>query len=151
MKLKRSGATNRGFAPHADLGNKPHRGIGEYGKGRRTAGLMGVGAHVPQRVTSGNQDRAGYQASEARRMGRHTGSPPKADSRKRNGAEGLSKGSPPPGTKSQMGVRGSPDTHLGTTGRGGAGRLGAHDNHTGKSKGYPEDLSPAWFESLGAK
>lgn len=148
MKLKRSG-----FAPKLNLGNKPHHGMGQFGRGSRQGGLMGTGTHLPQRTTTGVSDRHGYDGStgnDQRATGKQSGKA-RGDQRKRNGAEGLGKGSPPPGTKSQMGVRGTPDTHLGTAGRGGTGKLGGADSFKGRNKPLSENPTSAWFESLGAK
>lgn len=133
--------------------NQPQHGLGPHGKLPR--GLMhpeggSAGAHVPQRITSGHEDRRGYQDSKERRNGEHSGKAAKGDSRKRSGAEGNAKGSPPPGIGKGMGVRGSPDTHFGDAGRGGKGRVGKADNYKGRPTSYPEDITHQSFERLGA-
>ena len=129
------------------MANKPIHGLGPHGKPKRMGGLM-AGAHMPQKVTSGYSDRHGYQGSDTRRLGKHTGAAPKGDSRRRHGAEGNGKGSPP----TKMGARGvgSLASHKGTAGRGGPGRLGKGDHHQGKPRAYSEDISHSAFEKLGA-
>jgi hypothetical protein len=136
MKLKRA--------------NKPVHGLGEHGKASRKGGLMGVGEHLPQRHNVGNSDARGYQQSSARQMGAHKGPLKEGDTRRRQGPEGLSKGSPPPGVTAKKGVRGNPDSHMGDAGRGGTGRVGKADNYKGKPTELSESPSHAWFESLGA-
>lgn len=135
MKLKR-------IAP-----NRPHHGLGEHGKVRRMSGLM-AGEHLPQRHNVGNTDARGYQQSASRQMGAHKGPLKEGDTRRRNGPEGLSKGSPPEKiTKGANGVK----NHLGTAGRGGSGRLGKADNFKGNPTELSESPSHSWFESLGSK
>ena len=131
--------------------NTPHHGEGEHGMQRRKGGLMGVGEHLPQRHNVGNSDARGYQQSAARQMGRHVGPLKEGDTRKRQGPEGLSKGSPPPGVTARKGVRGNPDSHMGDAGRGGSGRTGKGDSHKGESTSYSETISHDAFERLGAK
>jgi len=128
-------------------GNVPHHGHGPKGKPKRMGGLMGVGAHMPQRVNKGESDRHGYEGSEGRKNGRHTGKPAKPDSRRRYGPEGNGKGSPP----TKMGSRGagSPSGHMGTSGRGGPGKVGKGDSYKGKPTAYSEDISHSQFEKLG--
>jgi hypothetical protein len=130
--------------------NTPHHGHGLMGTPSRKAPLK-AGAHVAQRVTSGFSDAKGYQGSDVRRNGAHKGKLPGLDTSKRSGAEGLSKGSAPPGVGRGAGVRGSLDSHLGDAGRGGPGKLGKSDAFTGKAKALSETLSHEWFEKLGAK
>lgn len=107
-----------------------------------------AGAHLPQRVKSGHSDAKGYQSSAERRNGEHTGSLKSGDTRVRKGAEGNSKGSPPPGVS-----KGAKHlaTHMGDSGRGGAGRHGKGDNFKGRATDLSESPSSAWFEQLGAK
>lgn len=136
MKLKRA--------------NQPHHGLGEHGKVHRKGGLMGVGEHMPQRHNVGHNDARGYQQSAARQMGRHTGPLKEGDTRKRQGPEGLSKGSPPPGVSARKGVRGNPDSHMGDAGRGGTGRHGKGDNFKGQPTKLSESPTSEWFEKLGA-
>ena len=131
--------------------NKPVHGLGEHGHAQRKGGLMGVGEHLPQRHNVGNSDARGYQQSAARQMGRHVGPLKEGDTRKRQGPEGLSKGSPPPGVTARKGVRGNPASHMGDSGRGGTGRHGKGDNFKGKATDMSENPSSAWFEKLGAK
>jgi hypothetical protein len=131
--------------------NKPHHGLGEHGTARRKSGLMGVGEHLPQRHNVGNSDARGYQQSASRQMGTHKGPLKEGDTRKRNGPEGLSKGSPPPGVTARKGVRGNPDSHMGDAGRGGTGRHGKGDNFKGKPTEMSETISHEAFEKLGAK
>lgn len=133
--------------------NKPIHGLGPHGK--LPKGLMhaeggSAGAHMPQRITSGHEDRNGYQDGAERRNGEHTGKAAKGDSRHRSGPEGNSKGSPPPGIGKGMGVRGSPDSHLGDAGRGGSGRHGKGDSFKGKSTSMTEEPNHNWFEKLGS-
>jgi hypothetical protein len=125
--------------------NTPHQGL--LGKPRQKAPLD-AGAHMPPRETSGFDDRKGYQAGDTRRMGKHTGPAPKEDQRRREGAEGNSKGSAPPGRG--KGVNGSPDSYLGTAGRGAPGKFGKADGFKGKHA-YAEEISHNEFERLGAK
>lgn len=107
---------------------RPHQGIGPKGSPKRMRGLM-AGAHVPARDHSGYDDAGGYQGSNARRNGKHTGSIPSSENRSANRA-----------------ARGSPDSHLGTAGRGGRGATTrVHTN------ALPESPGHAWFEKLGAK
>jgi hypothetical protein len=131
--------------------NVPHHGEGPYGR-PRTRGLMGgsAGAHVPQKIESGYRDSSGYQGSPERRNGRHTGKLRDGDTRPRSGSEGNSRGSPPPGVGKGKGQRGTPDTHLGTSGRGGSGRRGKGDNYKGKATDLSESPSHEWFEKLGS-
>ena len=128
------------------MANKPIHGLGPHGKPKRMGGLM-AGAHMPQRVNTGESDRKGYDGSEGRKNGRHTGAPAKGDSRRRHGAEGNGKGSPP----TKMGSRGAGSTsgHMGTSGRGGAGRVGKGDSYKGKPTAYPDEISHSQFEKLG--
>ena len=138
MKLRRSGLA-------------PHRGEGPKGAVHRKPGLLGVGAHLPQRHNSGYDDAGGYEGSHARRNGKQTGRLRDGNTSLRRGPEGNSKGSAPP-EHSKNGVRGTPDSHLGDAGRGGAGSLGGHDSHTDRSKQpIGESPSHAWFERLGSK
>jgi hypothetical protein len=123
--------------------------MGPYGHARQKSPLQ-AGAHIAQRETSGFSDRKGYEASESRRMGRHTGPAPKYDQRRSQGAEGNGKGSPPPGLGRGKGIQGSPNSHLGTAGRGAPGKFGKGDGYKGRAS-YPEDISHSQFESLGAK
>jgi len=91
-----------------------------------------------------------HSASE-RRDGYHTGKPSRGDTNVRRGEVGNGKGSAAPGVSKGRGVRGSPDTHLGSAGRGGSGRLGMHDGHKGpQPKNLSEDISHESFEKLGA-
>lgn len=130
--------------------NVPHRGLGLMSRPRDRAPLN-AGEHVPQKIESGYQDAKGYEDSHARRNGKQTGSIPPSDSRRRSGAEGNSKGSPPPGDNNRgKGVRGTPDTHLGTAGRGGSGRHGKGDSYKGKPTGMNEAPTHEWFERLGS-
>lgn len=131
--------------------NKPVHGLGEHGSVHRKGGLMGVGEHLPQRHDVGNSDARGYQQSAARQMGRHVGPLKEGDTRKRQGPEGLSKGSPPPGVTARKGVRGNPDSHMGDAGRGGTGRHGKGDSYKGQPTSYSETISHDAFEKLGAK
>ncbi len=130
--------------------NTPHHGIGEHGRVRRMPSLMD-GAHLPERVRTGNSDARGYQQSAARQMGAHKGPLKEGDTRKRQGPEGNSKGSPPPGIGHRKGVRGNPDSHMGDAGRGGAGRQGKADSYKGQPTSYSENISHDAFEKLGAK
>jgi hypothetical protein len=128
--------------------NHPRHGLMGIPKERSA---LNAGAHVPQKIESGYKDSNGYEDSHARRNGKQTGSIPPGDSRKRVGAEGNSKGSPPPGVgKGGKGVRGTPQTHLGTAGRGGSGRHGKGDSYKGKPTGMTESPSSEWFERLGS-
>ena len=137
-----------------------------------------AGAHLPQRTHTGVSDRKGYKGFPKPRVRdvakkttlKYPGTPDqlrafggevaqgkaterrdgnrksaKEDSRKRNGPEGNSKGSPPGGRSGA-----SPATHMGDSGRGGPGKIGSGDGFKGKARGPSEDLSPAWFERLGA-
>lgn len=139
MKLKRTGVPKHGLGPHGKLPKGLMHPEGGY-----------TGEHMPQRITSGHEDRAGYQDSGSRRNGEHTGKAAKGDSRRKQGPEGNSKGSPPPGIGKGMGVRGSPDTHYGDAGRGGTGRIGKSDAYKGAPTKYPEDISHESFEKLGS-
>lgn len=127
--------------------NKPVHGLGEHGHPKRMGGLM-AGEHMPQRHASGNSDARGYQQSSARQMGAHTGSLKQGDTRRRKGAEGNSKGSPPPGVS--KGKPASLEAHKGTSGRGGSGRIGKPDNWKGSAPKMSEDISHSAFEKLGA-
>jgi hypothetical protein len=90
-------------------------------------------------------------AASVRRNGFHTGKPSQGDtSLLKESAAGNAKGSAPPGTGKGFGVRGSPDSHLGTAGRGGTGRIGKHDAYKGAPTKYTEDISHSSFEKLGA-
>lgn len=129
--------------------NKPRHGLGEYGKQRQRAPLN-AGEHMPQRIETGYDDRKGYGDSPERRNGEHKGKLPGGDTRRREGAEGNSKGSPPPGVKNQKAVRGNPDSHMGDAGRGGSGRHGKGDNFKGKATPMTEEPSHSWFERLGS-
>jgi hypothetical protein len=130
--------------------NRPHHGEGEHGTQRRKGGLMGVGEHLPQRRNVGNSDARGYQQSASRQMGAHKGPLKEGDTRRRQGPEGLSKGSPPPSVTARKGVRGNPDSHMGDAGRGGTGRHGKGDSFKGKPTALSESPTHSWFESLGA-
>jgi hypothetical protein len=91
------------------------------------------------------------RSASARRDGFHTGKSSKGDtSILAESAAGNSKGSAPPGVGRGKGVQGSPDTHLGTAGRGGTGRIGKGDNYKGAPTKYSEDISHSAFEKLGA-
>ena len=125
--------------------NVPHHGHGLLGNPKDMKPLA-AGAHLPPRDHSGYDDAKGYQASEHRRMGKiPTGVPP-ADSRKRAGAEGNSKGSAPGG----KGGSGSLASHKATAGRGGPGVIGGSDGHKGRPRTMSESLSSKDFERLGA-
>lgn len=128
--------------------NVPHHGHGLMGRPSRMKPLK-AGAHMPQRVSKGESDRHGYDGSEGRKNGRHTGKPAKEDQRRRYGPEGNGKGSPP----TRMGARGAGrlENHKGTSGRGGSGRVGKGDGYKGKPTAYSEDISHSAFEKLGAE
>jgi hypothetical protein len=87
----------------------------------------------------------------ARRDGYHSGKASKGDTSLLKGAnKGNSHGTPPTALSARPGVRGSPDSHLGTAGRGGTGRIGKHDAYKGAPTKYTEDISHSSFEKLGA-
>jgi hypothetical protein len=182
MRLKRIGGRR-------ELANKPHHGLGQYGKVRRQ-GNPGGGQHMPVAVkgsrglfsrTAGVDQRpakapklnreAGYyhpistenprrgygddaravkSAERARHspltLGRHSGHPARFDQNARKSAAGNGLGS----KLENGGRRGTPDSHLGTAGRGGPGRLGKHDAYKGKATPLSESISHAQFEKLGA-
>lgn len=126
--------------------NKPHHGMGEFGRAHRMGGLM-AGEHMPQRVktsaiSSGSERRNGKQSGHLKADGT-------SDTRVRKGPEGNSKGSPPPGVSKSKPA--SSEKHMGTAGRGGAGRMGKSDDYKGRATPLSESPSSAWFESLGAK
>lgn len=127
--------------------NAPKHGLGPHGKATQKAPLN-ASAHLPQRTTSGNSDHKGYQGSNTRRMGRHTGTVAPLDQRIGSGG-GNSKGSAPPGVGHGKGVMGSPATHSAKAGRGAPGKLGKADNFTGKHS-YSESITHEQFEKLGA-
>lgn len=129
--------------------NAPLHGMGEHGHASQKAPLK-ANAHTPQRVSTGNSDHKGYQGSADRRNGAHTGKLAKLDQNIRTGSQGNSKGSAPPGVGHGKGVMGSPATHSAHAGRGASGKFGKADKFTGQHS-YPEDISHAQFESLGAK
>src|SRR5277367_5966431 len=130
------------------MANKPHHGVGPHAKPREMKGLM-AGAHVPQRIISGNSDARGYQDSPSRRNGRHTGRPARGDTGLVK--SGNSEGTAAPGIGKGKGVQGSPDSHLGNAGRGGTGRIGKGDSYKGAPTKYPEDISHSAFERLGSE
>lgn len=161
--------------------NAPHRGIGEYGKGRRRAGIK-AGAHVAQRVDTGYDDRKGYQGggriSPKDEPHRVKGHPGIAQERRLNAEvtgknaterrDGYHTGKPSKGdTNVRKGAEGNakgstpPGTGKGIgvrgtpeshrVGQGGPGKIGQSDGHKGPPRKLPEDLSSDWFESLGAK
>ena len=130
--------------------NVPHHARGLMAAPKQRAPLN-AGAHTPQRLNSGYDDAHGYKDSQERRNGKQTGSLTSGDTRKRSGPEGNSKGSPPPGDNNRgIGVRGSPETHKGTSGRGGSGRHGKSDAHKGKPTAMTESPTSEWFEKLGS-
>jgi hypothetical protein len=133
--------------------NVPHYGLGPHGSPKRLRGLM-AGDHLKQRDTSGDDDHRGYKGSSVRRNGALAGGKLNAnatsDTRRRSGAEGNGRGSPAPGVGKGRDVRGTPDSHLGTAGRGGAGRHGKADNFKGRATDMSESPSHSWFEKLGA-
>lgn len=130
------------------MANKPHHGM---------RGLMAgpaplkAGAHMPPRVKSGGNRTA--PATHTARNGKQTGSlkaDGTSDTRRRSGADGNAKGSPP--TKLKSPKPSSLAAHKGTAGRGGPGRLGMNDGHkTKQPTALSESPGHAWFESLGAK
>ena len=128
------------------MANKPLHG---ESKGRQMAPLK-AGAHMPMRNHSGASDAKGYKGGAVRRNGEHTGGLLGGDTRRKSGPEGNSKGSPPPALNSRPGVAGTLDSHLGTAGRGGTGRIGKHDSYHGKPTKYSEDISHSAFEKLGS-
>ena len=89
-------------------------------------------------------------AASARRDGFHTGKASRGDSNIRKGAEGNGQGSAPPGVGKGQGRRGTPDSHLGTAGRGGTGKFGKGDSYKGKPTNYSEEPGHNWFEKLGS-
>jgi hypothetical protein len=133
--------------------NTPHHGQGEFGR-VRTKSPMKAGAHMPMRHNSGFDDARGYsQSGNERRSGKQTGhlkADGTSDTRRRAGAEGNSKGAPPTALTAHPGVRGTHESHLGTAGRGGTGRIGKHDAYKGAPTKYTESISHDAFEKLGA-
>lgn len=182
MKLKR-------FHGSRELANKPHHGLGQFGKVRRQ-GNPGGGQHMPVSVKGSrglfsetlgvdprpakapklNREvghyhpistenatrgyardvRAAKRAEGARHtpltLGRHSGPAARFDQNARKSAAGNGLGS----TLHNGGRRGTPDSHLGTAGRGGAGRLGKHDAYKGRATPLSESISHEQFEKLGA-
>jgi hypothetical protein len=127
------------------MANKPHHGEGEHGRQSRK-GNPGGGTHLPQRVNTG-----GLMGPD-RDIGKHSGRAAKGNSSiLPKGAQGNAKGLAPTALSTKPGVRGSPDSHLGTAGRGGTGRIGKHDAYKGKPTKYSEDISHSAFERLGAE
>jgi len=91
-------------------------------------------------------------AAFTRRDGRHTGKGAQGDQGLIKGGKekGNSFGTAPTARSSKPGVRGSPDSHLGTAGRGAPGKHGRGDAWKGAPKRLSEDISHSDFESLGA-
>lgn len=83
------------------------------------------------RVSRRGDSRDGAHVAE--KVGSHVG--------KGNG-EGLS--------ASRKAGSGTPDSHLGTAGRGGTGRHGKGDSYKGRATDMSESPTHSWFERLGA-
>lgn len=96
-----------------------------------------------------NREVLSHAATE-RREGKHTGEPSRGDTNVRKGPQGNGEGSAAPGVGKGAGVRGTPDSHLGTAGRGAPGRVGKADHYHGKPKSLPEHITHDQFEKLGA-
>ena len=108
---------------------------------------------MPMRHNSGYDDHKGYTGGKERRQGKQTGhlkASGTSDTRRRQGAEGNSKGSPPTRLTAHPSVRGTPDSHSGDAGRGGSGRHGKGDSFKGKATPLSESPSHDWFEKLGS-
>jgi hypothetical protein len=170
MKLKRSNQPLHGLGEHGSLHRKGGlMGVGHHMPQRVESGFddrkgYPEGPKPPSRDharrpdkfpgTKGEQHRLDAEqtsrSAQERRNGKNTFPAAKGDSRRREGMEGNGKGSPPPGIGQGMGVRGSPNTHLGTAGRGAPGRIGKSDSYKGKPTPYPEDITHDAFEKLGA-
>jgi hypothetical protein len=136
------GSKHSGRAPLVDREAGHYHPIG-HGSSRQ----FGEDSRETRRMNGEVTDREG----SARRDGYHTGKPSRGDTNVRRGEVGNGKGSAAPGLGKGPGVRGSPGSHLGTAGRGGAGRLGMHDGHKGpQPKKLSEDISHESFERLGA-
>lgn len=131
-------------------GNRIHHGMGEHGSPKRIGGLI-AGAHMPQKVTTGHDDRKGYQGSNERRNGDIAGGKlgETSDTRRRRGKDGNGMGSPAPGVSS--GRPASLARHEGTAGRGDKGRVGKGDGYKGKPTSLSEDISHSAFEKLGSE
>ena len=115
-------------------------------------GLMGgslkgdspAGAHLPLRHASGGDRKS--KTTPVARNGALKGGKLKAsatsDTRRRYGAEGNGKGSPP--TKLKSPKPASLESHKGTSGRGGTGELKQTDTNR-----LSDSPGSAWFEKLG--
>ncbi len=151
-----------GFNDRKGYKESPRINVGQLQSGRipridREAGHYHPVGHGSRRVLDRDTadthrfNRAAHTVRDMGKLGEGRATAPQGDSSKRRGPVGNSQGSSPPGVGKGTGVRGSTDSHLGTTGRGDKGRLGMHDGHKGKQpKALSENLSHAWFESLGA-
>jgi hypothetical protein len=158
--------TNSGFKDSKGYQGSPRVSVGQRQGGSAPRVPREAGHYHPldTRVSSGgtrglmgdisDTRRAGAETTSrggsARRDGYHTGKPSKGDTSLLKGNVGNSHGTAPPGVGTGKGVRGTPDTHLGTAGRGGTGRIGKHDAYKGAPTKYPEEISHASFEKLGA-